>query len=309
MIVDHSLLKIQTKWRFGRALGAIWTLGRGWRRKTGLRRYFFCGSYMFLFCLVFAMSLCASVYMSFVVTCWERADLLALVCGVYCEFVTFPLVSWVRCGTWLYRFLIFAPLLTLSPPVKYFTDRSKAVILMWNIHVISAWWLLCFRVRLFIDTLWSPAVKGLSSWLSFVMSNCEFVTFPLVSWVRCGTWLYRFLIFAPLLTLSPPVKYFTDRSKAVILMWNIHVISAWWLLCFRARLFIDALWSPAGKGLSSWFSFVMSNCEFVTFPLVSWIRCCTWLYRCLIFALFLSLNWGSHLHVSHSCGVMTVKDS
>ena len=25
------------------------------------------------------------------------------------------------------------------------------------------------------------------SWLSFVVSNCEFVTFPLVSWVRCGT--------------------------------------------------------------------------------------------------------------------------
>ena len=53
---------------------------------------------MVLFCLVFAMCLCASVYMCFVVTCWERADLLALVCGVYCEFVTFPLVSCVRCG-------------------------------------------------------------------------------------------------------------------------------------------------------------------------------------------------------------------
>ena len=52
--------------------------------------------------------------MCFVVTCWERADLLALVCGVYCESVTFPLVSWVKCGTWLYRFLIFAPLLTLG---------------------------------------------------------------------------------------------------------------------------------------------------------------------------------------------------
>ena len=37
---------------------------------------------MFLFCLVFAMSLCASVYMCFVVTRWVRADLLALVCGV-----------------------------------------------------------------------------------------------------------------------------------------------------------------------------------------------------------------------------------
>ena len=23
----------------------------------------------------------------------------ALACGVFCEFVTFPLVSWVRCGT------------------------------------------------------------------------------------------------------------------------------------------------------------------------------------------------------------------
>ena len=58
-------------------------------------------------------TLCTSVYMCFAVTCWERTDLLALVCGVYCEVVTFPLVSWVRCGTWLYRFLIFAPLLTL----------------------------------------------------------------------------------------------------------------------------------------------------------------------------------------------------
>ena len=43
----------------------------------------FCGSFMFLFCLVFALSLCAPVYICFVVTCWERADLLALVCGAY----------------------------------------------------------------------------------------------------------------------------------------------------------------------------------------------------------------------------------
>ena len=36
----------------------------------------------------------------------------------------------------------------------------------------------------------------------------------------------------------------------------------------HARLFVDALWSPAGKGLTSWLSFVMSNCDVVTFPLV-----------------------------------------
>ena len=41
--------------------------------------------------------------------------------------------------------------------------------------------------RLFILALWSPAGKGLTSWLSFVVYNCEFVIFPLVSWVRCGT--------------------------------------------------------------------------------------------------------------------------
>ena len=43
-------------------------------------------------------------------------------------------------------------------------------------------------VFVFICALWSPAGKGLTSWLSFVVSNCEFVTFPLVFWVRCGTW-------------------------------------------------------------------------------------------------------------------------
>ena len=46
------------------------------------RRYFFVDLLCFFFCLVFAMPLCASVYMCLVVTCWEKADLLALVCGV-----------------------------------------------------------------------------------------------------------------------------------------------------------------------------------------------------------------------------------
>ena len=32
--------------------------------------------------------------------------------------------------------------------------------------------------RLFIAALWSPAEKGLTSWLLCVMSNCDFVTFP-----------------------------------------------------------------------------------------------------------------------------------
>ena len=66
---------------------------------------------------------------------------------------------------------------------------------------LSVLCLLCLCARLFIYALWSPAGKGLASWLSFVASNCKFVTFPLVSWVRWCTWFYRYLIFAPLLTL------------------------------------------------------------------------------------------------------------
>ena len=33
-----------------------------------------------------------------------------------------------------------------------------------------------------------------------------------------------------------------------------------------SRLYIAALWSPAGKGLTSWRLFVLFYCKFVTFP-------------------------------------------
>ena len=71
--------------------------------------------------------------------------------------------------------------------------------------------------------------------------------------------------------LSPPVKYFTYRSKAVLHLWIIYVISVLFLLCFCALLIIGALWSPARKRLTSLFSFVMSYCEVVTFSFVSWV--------------------------------------
>ena len=47
--------------------------------------------------------------------------------------------------------------------------------------------LLCLCARLFLCASWSPVGNGLTSWLSCMLSNCDFVTFPLVSWVRCGT--------------------------------------------------------------------------------------------------------------------------
>ena len=75
----------------------------------------------------------------------------------------------------------------LSPPVKHFTDRSKAVLLLWIFYVLFCLPLampLCASVNM---CLWSPAGKGLTSWLLIVVSYCEFVTFSFVSWARCAT--------------------------------------------------------------------------------------------------------------------------
>ena len=57
-----------------------------------------------------------------------------------------------------------------------------------DLFFLSVLRLLCLCGRLFsICALSSPEGKGLTSWLSIVVSNCEFITFLLVSLVRCGT--------------------------------------------------------------------------------------------------------------------------
>ena len=95
--------------------------GWGWYHKTSLqeryylltvpRRCFFCGLF-----LLFMFRVChaaMSVYCSLVVTCWERANLLAHLCLVFsCVLSLSHVVSWDRRGTWLYRSLIFAFFLT-----------------------------------------------------------------------------------------------------------------------------------------------------------------------------------------------------
>ena len=132
---------------------------------------------------------------------------------------------------------------------------------------------LCFLLMcavlscLFCVSLWSPAGKGLTYWLSCWLC---FVTFRNMSWPTSGRGWRRET------GLSPPVKYFTDRSKAVLLWWIFYgFFSVLCLLCLCARLFTCSLWSPAEKGLTSWLLFVVSYCEFVTFPSVPWVRCGT----------------------------------
>ena len=68
------------------------------------------------FCDMCFVSLCytvMSVPFSLMITCWEKADLLALLYVMFNEFLSLShMVSWVMCGIGLYRFLIFAFFLT-----------------------------------------------------------------------------------------------------------------------------------------------------------------------------------------------------
>ena len=76
--------------------------------------------------------------------------------------------------------------------------------------------LLC--AHLFISALWSPAGKGLTTWLSFVVSNCEFVTLPFVSLVMFGSWLYQVLIFATLLS------FIQSKQRCVFIVHHVYCI-------------------------------------------------------------------------------------
>ena len=69
----------------------------------------------------------ASVPCNLVVTCWKRADLLAIVCVVFPKCV----LVYIRIkggGYWRRE-------TGLSSPVKHSTDRFKAVLLLWLFYV------------------------------------------------------------------------------------------------------------------------------------------------------------------------------
>ena len=99
-----------------------------WKRRLDLKVYyftltipwrcFFCESFLLLMFRV-CHAILSSIYCSLVVTCLERADLLApLYVVIYCVLSLPDWVSWVKCGTWVYRLLIFASFLTLRNESK-----------------------------------------------------------------------------------------------------------------------------------------------------------------------------------------------
>ena len=83
----------------------------------------------------------------------------------------------------------------LSPPVSCFTDRSMVVPLLLIICVIYVLCLSCFRVCSLLPCghlLGKDWPLGSRLWCLILFLSLTHV----VSWGRCGTWLYRFLLFA-----------------------------------------------------------------------------------------------------------------
>ena len=95
------------------------------------RRYFFSGSFMF-FSVLCLLRLCASVYMSLVVTCRERAYLYALVCGVQLWVCHFPIGT---LGQVWYLIVSIPDLCTLTyfkPYVYLYFTTSRPSMRRWS---------------------------------------------------------------------------------------------------------------------------------------------------------------------------------
>ena len=130
---------------------------------------------------------------------------------------------------------------------------------------------------LFHVALWSPAGKGLTSWLLCLLC---FVTFQNVPWstselmARLAPWNW----FKP----SSKIFYWPFQCGTSFEDLYVFVLSCICYVFVRVCLYV-LCGHLLGKGWPR-LSFVVSNCELVTFPLVSWVRCGTWLYRFLIVA-------------------------
>ena len=111
--IGLNTCNIYVSWSTSELRVGLAPLNRFKPSRTIPRRYFFCGSFMCLLSCVCYVFLCVYLYVLFghlLGKSWPIGSRL------WCltEFVTFPLISWVRCGTWLYRFLISAPLITYN---------------------------------------------------------------------------------------------------------------------------------------------------------------------------------------------------
>ena len=120
----------------------------------------------------------------------------------------------------------FAPLNQFKPSSKIFYWRFQGgtsfVDLLWGFFslVFSMSVYMCFVV-----TCW----ERVTSWLTFVVSNCEFVTFLLVSWsgvvLYCiDSWsLHPYLLWNKLLNMEYALFVFSSMSFDLVGVWEWYI--------------------------------------------------------------------------------------
>ena len=136
------------------------------------------------------------------------------------------------------------PFTRLNPPVL-----SKVVLLLWILFVsyVSYLPLLCFLA------LWSPAENGWSLGSLVCCVFLCFVTFPHVKW---STSEMRVRLVLLNLSKTSSNYFHTDHSKTVFFVDLFCYLCFTFVFISMSCLFLAPLWSPAGKGLTSWLSCV-----------------------------------------------------
>ena len=141
------------------------------------------------------------------------------------------------------------------------------VLLLWIICVISVLCLSCFRVCSLLpcgDLMGKGWPLGSRLWCLIVFLSLSHV----VSWVMCGTWLYRLLIFAPFLTLMKLFNYnlrLSGIDKLYAHSFLILLLSLWgFLLYLTCTVMLGSclVWQPT---LRIWVSLLLCTC-FHTLP-------------------------------------------
>ena len=132
--------------------------------------------------------------------------------------------------------------------------------LLISLHTLnlSPWWCIIYRQQgmvflflLYLVCFCCPYNKILTP-----INSVRFWVHVHVSWSKSEL---RVRLARRETSLSPTVKYFYWLFQGSASFVDNLCYFCLFLLCFRARLFINALWSPVGKGLTSWLSFVMSK--------------------------------------------------
>ena len=146
-----------------------------------------------------------------------------------------------------------APLNQFEPSSKIFLLAVQGLRFFCGSFVL---FLSCFVVLSCASVCWCLVVACCGGWPLGPRLWCLVVTLSLSCWYP-GSDVVLDVSISHLCTFSyikPSSNFITGRFKAVLRSWVLFVICV--CACLLWCLFLVALWSPFGKGLSSWLSCV-----------------------------------------------------